>query len=304
MKSPIISIKNLKKSYKENEVLKGVDLEIAAGDFFALLGYNGAGKSTTINILTNLTKKDSGKVLINGIDIDDNFAEARKNIGVVPQEFNFDIFAKVIDICVLQAGYYGISSKTAYERAEKILKKLSLWEKRNAKAKELSGGMKRRLMIARALIHEPKILILDEPTAGVDVELRKSMWEFISEINQSGTTIILTTHYLEEVEALCKNMAILSGGKIVETAKVSEVLQKLDFEKLILETDDDANFSQNFLQKYSAIKNSDGNIEIIISKNISLNEVFRDLETEKISVKSVRNAQNRVEALFMKYINS
>lgn len=254
--------------------------------------------------MTNLTKKDSGQVSIAGINIDKNFSEARKHIGVVPQEFNFDIFAKVIDICVLQAGYYGIDSKTANARAEKILKKLFLWEKRNAKAKELSGGMKHRLMIARALIHKPKILILDEPTAGVDVELRKSMWEFIEEINRAGTTIILTTHYLEEVEALCKNMAILSDGKIIETAKVSEVLEKLDSEKLILEVDEDKNFSKKFEEKFHAKKNSDGNIEIIVSKNTTLNEVFRDLDNEKISVKSVRNAQNRVEALFMKYLNS
>lgn len=304
MKKPIISIKNLEKSYKNNAVLKGVNLEIAEGDFFALLGYNGAGKSTTINILTNLTKKDAGEIVINGVNIDENFSLARTYIGVVPQEFNFDIFAKVIDICVLQAGYYGIDAKTATERAEKILKKLSLWGKRNAKAKELSGGMKRRLMIARALIHEPKILILDEPTAGVDIELRKSMWEFIEEINKKWTTIILTTHYLEEVEALCKNMAILSGGKIIETAKVSEVLEKLDEEKLILEIDGEADFSKNFENKFHAKKNPDGNIEIIVSKNTTLNEVFRDLEAEKISVKSVRNAQNRVEALFMKYLQS
>lgn len=304
MKNPIISIKNLKKSYKDNEVLKGVDLEIAEGDFFALLGYNGAGKSTTINILTNLTKKDSWEVLINGINIDENFTEARKNIGVVPQEFNFDIFAKVIDICVLQAGYYGIDAKTAHARAENILKKLALWDKRNARARTLSGGMKRRLMIARALIHEPKILILDEPTAGVDVELRKSMWEFIEEINRSGTTIILTTHYLEEVEALCKNMAILSGGKIIETAKVSEVLEKLDEETLILETEWNADFSKDFEKKYRATKNEDENIEIIIKNETLLGEVFDDLKSENIAVKSVRNAQNRVEALFMKYLNT
>lgn len=304
MKHPIISIKNLKKRYQDNEVLRGIDLEIAAGDFFALLGYNGAGKSTTINILTNLTKKDAGQVIIDGIDIDHHFAEARKSIGVVPQEFNFDIFAKVIDICILQAGYYGIDRQTARARAEEILKKLSLWDKRNAKAKELSGGMKRRLMIARALIHKPKILILDEPTAGVDVELRKSMWEFIEEINRSGTTIILTTHYLEEVEALCKNMAILSGGKIIATAKVSDVLEKLDEEKLILETHGDVDFSSAFLQKFSAVKNADGNIEIMVSKHTSLNDVFRDLEAENISVRSIRNAQNRVEALFMKYMHA
>jgi len=187
-----------------------VNLEVESGDFFALLGHNGAGKSTTIGIMTSLVNKDSGTVKIAGVDIDKNFSLAKTYIGIVPQEFNFDVFAKVIDICVFAAGYYGVPREVAMQRAETYLGKLGLWEKRNSKAKELSGGMKRRLMIARALMHEPKILVLDEPTAGVDVELRKTMWQFIRELNKKGVTIILTTHYLEEVEELCRNVAILT----------------------------------------------------------------------------------------------
>ncbi|MCP4522780.1 MAG: ABC transporter ATP-binding protein, partial [Candidatus Gracilibacteria bacterium] len=211
-----IEIKNLEKNYGKNTVLDKVSFSIESGDFFALLGHNGAGKTTLISILTNLVNKSSGTVKIGGIDIDKDFQKARTQIGVVPQEFNFDIFSRVIDIPLIQAGYYGIDKETALKRTEKYLKKLGLWEKRDARARELSGGMKRRLMIVRALVHKPKILILDEPTAGVDVELRKSMWEFIQELNDNGTTILLTTHYLEEVESLCKNVAIMHKGKIVE----------------------------------------------------------------------------------------
>lgn len=298
----IIEIQNLVKKYSGNTVLDGVNLCIAEWDFFALLGYNGAGKSTTINILTNLTNKNDWKVIIDGIDIDENFPLARTKIGVVPQEFNFDVFAKVIDICILQAGYYGVPRNIATKRVENILKKLWLWEKRNSQARQLSGGMKRRLMIARALIHEPKILILDEPTAGVDVELRQSMWEFIKEINEKGTTIILTTHYLEEVEALCKNMAILSNGKIIKQAKVDDILRELDEEIMIFETKDTISLSEKFLQKNHIKKISEKSFEMPVKKETSMNTLFDMFREENLEVMNMRNKQNRVEALFMKYL--
>ncbi|NVP17271.1 ABC transporter ATP-binding protein [Candidatus Gracilibacteria bacterium] len=302
MKEKIIEIKGLEKIYKENRVLKKIDLEIESGDFFALLGHNGAGKTTTINILTNLVKKTSGEIKIGGIDIDKDFSSARKLIGVVPQEFNFDVFAKVKDIPVIQAGYYGISKNIAVERTEKLLKKLGLWEKRESKAKELSGGMKRRLMIVRALIHEPKILILDEPTAGVDVDLRKSMWEFISELNKNGTTILLTTHYLEEVEALCKKVAILDSGEIIENTSVKSLLGKLKEETIILSMSENYNLSEDIIKKYNIKILEENEIELIIDEKITLNDLFKDLNDKNINIKSFRNKTNRLEALFMKII--
>ncbi|MDD2907514.1 MAG: ABC transporter ATP-binding protein [Candidatus Gracilibacteria bacterium] len=302
MKEKIIEIKNLTKKYKDNEVLKSINLDIEAGDFFALLGHNGAGKTTTINILTNLVRKTSGEVKIGGIDIEDDFETARRLIGVVPQEFNFDIFEKVKNIPVIQAGYYGIDKKTARQKTEIMLKKLGLWEKRDVKAKELSGGMKRRLMIVRALIHEPKILILDEPTAGVDVDLRKSMWEFINELNKSGITILLTTHYLEEVEALCKKVAILDKGIIVENTTVKNLLSKLKEETIILSVDNEVKLEAEFIKKYNAKILEENEIELTIYENISLNDIFEELTSQGIIVKSFRNKTNRLEALFMKLI--
>lgn len=299
----IIEIKDLTKNYWKNEVLKWVNLEIEDWDFFALLWYNWAGKSTTIKILTNLASKTWGKIFINGLDIDKDFSEARKYIWVVPQEFNFDVFSKVEDVCTLQAGYYWVDRKTALERTEKYLKKLDLWEKRDSRVKQLSGGMKRRLMIARALIHEPKILILDEPTAWVDVELRQTMWEFIKEINKNWTTIILTTHYLEEVEELCKNMAILSGWKIIEQAKVKDIIAKLDEQTYILDLEEKfSNASNEFREKYFLKEIDEKNIEITVKNTVNLNELFELLDKENIKVKSIREKQNRVEALFMKYL--
>jgi ABC-2 type transport system ATP-binding protein len=299
MPNNILEIQNLKKSYKQNEVLKGVNLEVEEGDFFALLGHNGAGKTTTIGILTSLVNKTSGTVKIAGIDIDTDFSRARTYIGVVPQEFNFDIFAKVIDICVFSAGYYGISWSVALERAEYYLRKLELWEKRDAKAKELSGGMKRRLMIARALMHEPKILILDEPTAGVDVELRKTMWEFINELNKNGTTIILTTHYLEEVEQLCNNVAILSGGIIVKNSPVKELLKTLDEEIFVLDLKEALSEIPTWLETYKALLVDTNTLELTLKSKESLNPIFTVFLENKIEVLSMRNKSNRMEQLFL-----
>lgn len=296
----ILEIKDLKKSYGKLEVLKWVNLEVESGDFFALLGHNGAGKSTTIGIMTSLVNKDSGLVKIGGVDIDENFSLAKQHIGVVPQEFNFDIFAKVIDICIFAAGYYGISREVAMERAEKYLTKLGLWEKRDSKAKELSGGMKRRLMIARALMHEPKILVLDEPTAGVDVELRKTMWEFIRQLNAEGTTIILTTHYLEEVEELCRNVAILTGGEIVHQGSVKKLLSTLDEEVFVLDLKHElAEIPKRFAQ-YNPVLVDPTTLELTVKADESVNEIFAVLSEKGVEVLSMRNKSNRLEQLFLK----
>lgn len=299
--SKILKIQDLKKSYGDLEVLKWVNLEVEEGDFFALLGHNGAGKTTTIGILTSLVNKTSGTVKIAGIDIDENFSEARKYIGVVPQEFNFDIFAKVSDICLFQAWFYGVSRKTAEERLELYLKKLGLWEKRNAKAKELSGGMKRRLMIARALMHEPKILVLDEPTAGVDVELRQTMWEFVEFLNkEKGITIILTTHYLEEVEQLCKNVAILTGWKIVHQWSVKALLKTLDEEIFVLDLKDELQEIPKRFTQYDANLIDSHTLELTVKASESVNEIFSVLSEKWVEVLSMRNKSNRLEQLFLK----
>jgi len=298
-----IKINKLVKKYGKLEVLKKIDLEVKKWDFFALLWHNGAWKTTIISILTNLVNKDSWKVEINGIDIDTDFKKARSYIWVVPQEFNFDIFAKVQDIPLIQAWYYGIDKKTALERTEKYMKKLGLREKRGAKARELSWWMKRRLMIVRALVHEPEILILDEPTAGVDVELRKSMWEFIEELNKSWTTVILTTHYLEEVEALCKNVAIMHKWVVVENTSVKNLLSKLKKETIIISTSNETiKLDAAFKKKYAAKILDEWEIELEIWKKHSLNELFKELDKLEIEVTSFRNKTNRLEALFMKLL--
>ena len=297
--SKILEIKNLKKKYWKLEVLKWVNLEVEEGDFFALLGHNGAGKTTTIWILTSLVNKTSGSVKIAGIDIDMNFPEARKQIGVVPQEFNFDIFAKVQDICLFAAGYYGIPKKIALERVEFYLKKLELWDKRDSKARELSWGMKRRLMIARALVHEPKILVLDEPTAGVDVELRKTMWEFINELNKKGITIILTTHYLEEVEQLCRNVAILSEGKIVKQSWVKELLKTLNNEVFVLDLKDTLKKVPKRFDEYFPKLVDSRTLELTVKAKESLNHIFSVLSEKQVEVLSMRNKSNRMEQLFL-----
>lgn len=295
-----LEINNLHKKYWENHVLKWVNFKIKHWDFFALLWHNWAWKTTLISILTNLVNKSSWEIKVNNISIDNNFSQVRKFIWVVPQEFNFDIFAKVIDIVVNQAGYYGISKKEAIERAEFYLKKLDLWEKRNMASRTLSWGMKRRLMIVRALIHKPKILILDEPTAGVDVELRASMWEFIQELNKSGITIILTTHYLEEVEALCNSVVIMNKWEVVENTTTKKLLKTLDKETVILSTKEEKIILPESLKtKYEATLYDEHEIQVIISKQDSINDLFQILNKENIEITSFRNKTNRLEALFM-----
>ncbi len=297
-----LSIKNLKKTYSTEktvfEALKGINLEVERGDFFALLGPNGAGKSTTINILCSLVNKNSGEVLINGVDIDKDFDMAKTYLGVVPQEFNFGWFEKVEDIIINQAGYYGIPREIAVKRTEKYLKKLDLWDKRRNQAMMLSGGMKRRLMIARALVHEPAILILDEPTAGVDVELRTTMWEFIREINKKGTTIILTTHYLEEAEELCKNIAIIDKGEIVVNTSMKELLKRADSQTIVMDVKEDLKVAPK-LKKGTCILIDKNTLEIKVPKNDPINDVFLELSKSKVTVLSMRNKKNRLEELFL-----
>jgi ABC-2 type transport system ATP-binding protein len=295
-------IQNLTKTYASgHQALKGINLEVEQGDFFGLLGPNGAGKTTTIGIITSLVNKTSGSVSIFGSMIDVNPEEAKANIGVVPQEFNFNLFEKVIDIMINQAGYYGLSRKIAYERAEYYLTRLGLWEKRDQPARNLSGGMKRRLMIARALVHHPKILILDEPTAGVDIELRRSMWEFLQEINAKGITIILTTHYLEEAEFLCRRIAIIDKGLIIENTTVKELLSRLNTETILLDL-------KRPLAEPPAIPQcevhslNDLTLEVTFSKFMSLNAIFQALSQFQIEVVSMRNKVNRLEELFFRLV--
>lgn len=296
-----LSITDLQKSYKSGtKALKGVSLDVQQGDFFALLGPNGAGKSTTIGIISSLVNKTSGRVLVFGIDQDTDLEGAKSQLGLVPQEFNFNQFETVLQIVVNQAGYYGVSRSVAQQRAEKYLTALGLWDKRNARARELSGGMKRRLMIARALMHEPKLLILDEPTAGVDIELRRSMWEFLKDINAQGITIILTTHYLEEAEMLCRNIAIIDQGQIIEHTSMKALLAKLNKETFVLD-----------VAAVPATLQLDGfhwrapdahSLEIDVEKNQGLNAVFAQLNVQQVQVLSMRNKANRLEELFVSLI--
>ncbi|MFT2111301.1 ABC transporter ATP-binding protein [Marinomonas sp. 2405UD68-3] len=298
-----IEISDLKKRYESGfEALKGINLKVEEGDFFALLGPNGAGKSTTIGILCSLINKTEGKVSIFGVDIDEDFAKAKKYLGVVPQEFNFNVFETVLNIVVTQAGFYGIDRASAFERAEKYLRLLDLWDKKDTQSRMLSGGMKRRLMIARALIHEPQVLILDEPTAGVDIELRRSMWEFIKKLNEQGTTIILTTHYLEEAEQLCRNIAIINRGEIIENTSVKSLLKTLNMETFIFDVE--AKISSSFVIDGYPIKriNEGHSFEVEVSKGQSINSVFSHLSEQGINVISMRNKSNRLEELFVKLI--
>lgn len=297
-----LSIQGLTKTYDGGfEALKGIDLQVKQGDFFALLGPNGAGKSTTIGVICSLVRKSAGKITIFGHDIDTHFPLAKKELGVVPQEFNFPQFEAVKSIVVNQAGYYGLPKALAEQRAEKYLRQLGLWDKRDTQALRLSGGMKRRLMIARALVHEPRLLILDEPTAGVDIELRRSMWAFLKEINKSGTTIILTTHYLEEAESLCRNVAIIDRGLIVENTSVKALLKTLNKETFVLDT----------LQELSEPPNVTGyqlnlveghSLEVELEKGHSLNQLFQALSDAGIEVVSMRNKSNRLEELFVSLV--
>lgn len=298
-----LKIKNLTKRYENGfQALQGIDLEVEQGDFFALLGPNGAGKSTTIGILCSLISKSSGSVNILGYDIDTDFSLAKKQLGVVPQEFNFSQFESVEHIVISQAGYYGLPRALAIERTEEYLKQLGLWDKRKVAARMLSGGMKRRLMIARALIHEPKLLILDEPTAGVDIELRRSMWDFLRKINEQGTTIILTTHYLEEAESLCRNLAIIDQGQIIKNASVKTLLTTLNRETFLLDTREEVEVIPD-LPEYVLRKVESHCIEVDLEKGQSLNELFSVLSEQGVGVLSMRNKTNRLEELFVSLVN-
>lgn len=297
--SSALSIRQLTKTYGNGfQALKGIDLEVAEGDFFALLGPNGAGKSTTIGILSTLVNKTSGTVNVFGHDLDRQPAALKRSIGVVPQEFNFNQFEKTFDIVVTQAGYYGIPPKLAKERAEQYLTQLGLWDKRDVQSRSLSGGMKRRLMIARALIHEPRLLILDEPTAGVDIELRRSMWSFLTELNQKGITIILTTHYLEEAEQLCRNIGIIDHGTIVENTSMRQLLGKLHVETFVLDLKQDLPVAPT-LQGYPCRLITPHTLEVQVEKDIGITALFGQLALQKIEVQSLRNKTNRLEELFV-----
>lgn len=299
-----LEITDLTKTYQSKsrtvEALKGISLNVKQGDFFALLGPNGAGKSTTIGIISSLVNKTSGTVKVFGHDIDTELEVAKAQIGLVPQEFNFNMFETVLQVVVNQAGYYGVERAEALTRAEKYLKQTDLWEKRNARGRELSGGMKRRLMIARALMHEPKILILDEPTAGVDIEIRRGMWEFLKDLNAQGITIILTTHYLEEAEMLCRNIAIIDQGKIGQNTNMKSLLATLNVETFVLDTKP---FEQApVLNDYRHQVIDDHTIEIEVQKSQGLNDVFAQLSEQNIQVLSMRNKANRLEELFVRMV--
>ncbi len=299
-----LSIHGLKKTYADGfQALSGIDLEVGEGDFFALLGPNGAGKSTTIGVICSLVRKTAGTVKIFGIDIDDDFSQAKQYLGVVPQEFNFNQFEKVFDIVVTQAGYYGLPKKLASERTEKYLRQLGLWDKRETRARMLSGGMKRRLMIARALVHEPKLLILDEPTAGVDIELRRATWKFLENINAAGTTIILTTHYLEEAESLCNHVAIIDRGVIVENTSIQHLLTKLDTEVFVFDTKEELKVFPD-IPGYSGGLINDYSFEVEVQKNQSLNTLFAVFAEHDIHITSMRNKANRLEELFVSLVES
>ena len=297
-----LEISNLKKVYKNDVVaLKGIDLKVNEGDFFALLGPNGAGKSSTIGIIGSLVNKTSGNVKIFDVDIDKNFPEAKRMLGVVAQEVNFGGFEKVLDIVVTQGGYYGIPLKEGLIKAESVMRRLGLWDKRRDQARTLSGGYKRRLMIAKALIHEPKLLILDEPTAGVDIELRREMWEFLKEINAKGTTIILTTHYLEEAEQLCKNIAIIDNGEIVEDTSMKDLLSRLDVQGFVLDLDNPITEAP-IIDGFPMRLDDPTTLVAAVSKDKNINNLFKLLSEKSIQVNSMRNESNRLEELFIEMV--
>ena len=299
-----LSVKGLTKTYKNGvQALKGIDLDVEEGDFFALLGPNGAGKTTLIGIVTSLVNKTAGQVGVFGYDIDRDLDRAKSCIGIVPQEINFNMFESPETIVVNQAGFYGVERSLARQRAEKYLKQLQLWDKRKTMARALSGGMKRRLMIARALMHEPKLLILDEPTAGVDIEIRRSMWDFLRQINAAGTTIILTTHYLEEAESLCRNIAIIEGGEIIVRDRMSNLLRKLQTESFLF-TLRDATTTVPLLEGYGVKLVDDHTLEVEISKDQSVNDIFARLTAQRVDVLSMRNKVNRLEEMFMRLVEN
>jgi len=297
-----LEVEQIRKTYTGGvEALKGISLSIEEGDFFALLGPNGAGKTTLINILSGLVNKTSGKLSVHGISIDDDAAQAKLRVGVVPQEFNFGIFEKVLDIVLDQAGYYGISRREAYSNAKRYLTQLGLWEKRDVQARELSGGMKRRLMIARGLVHDPKFLILDEPTAGVDIELRRGMWDFLRELNRDkGVTILLTTHYLDEAEELCRNMAIINQGEIVASGLIKDLLATMEDESVVLDLDrsPDENTLSDLAVFHPQV--TERSLEVTVNRQYSISQVIRILGAAGIEVLSFRNTSNRLEAYFLR----
>ena len=294
-----LEIKNLKKVYANKvEALKGIDLVVESGDFFALLGPNGAGKSTTIGIISSLVNKDQGTISICGIDIDENFPLAKTKLGVVNQEFNFSQFEKVRDVIMAQAGYYGVSPKVASARTEEYLKKLGIWDKRDVFIRELSGGQKRRVMIIKALIHEPELLILDEPTAGVDIELRRGLWDFLIDINKGGTTIILTTHYLEEAENLCRNIAIIDNGTIIENTKMEHLLKKLENQVFTIETTE--SIPNNLkIDGFNLTVEDNNKFSVIVPKDVSMNKLFENDSFKQLEVTNIKNQTNRLEELFL-----
>lgn len=299
-----ITIKNLRKTYANGvEALKGIDLVIKSGDFFALLGPNGAGKSTTIGLISSLLTKTSGSIHICDIDLDKNPVQAKQCLGLVPQEINLNIFETCYQILLNQAGYYGIPRSEARPRVHDLLKQLGLWDKKNTIARQLSGGMKRRLMIARALIHSPRVLILDEPTAGVDIEIRHSMWKFLERINAEGTTIILTTHYLEEAEQLCKNIGIIDKGLLVENTSIQKLLATLQHQTYIFNTLHPIDFLPN-LSPWETKQIDEHTFELRLDNQHPLNDVFSALNQHGLSIQSLRNKTNRLEALFMDLISS
>jgi ABC-2 type transport system ATP-binding protein len=299
-----LSISNLKKEYAGGlQALKGIDLNVEQGDFFALLGPNGAGKSTTIGIISSLVTKTSGQVKILDIDIDENHSLAKKKLGVVGQEVNFNQFEKVGDIIRNQAGYYGLSFKEARDNAKHYMRKLDIWDKRDEQARKLSGGMKRRVMVAKALVNNPDLLILDEPTAGVDIELRRSLWDFLTEINNSGTTIILTTHYLEEAERLCRNIAIIDSGEIVENTSMQELLTRLEVETFIFDLSKPISSIPNSLDFEMVLENPQ-KLKVTVGKDQGLNSVFQILSSSGIEISSMRNETGRLEELFLGLVDS
>ena len=299
-----LEISNLSKTYSNgHQALKNISFSVEQGDFFALLGPNGAGKSTTLGIVSSLVNKTSGRVQIFGHDLDKNLVKAKACLGVVPQEFNFNQFEKVRDILITQAGYYGIPASASNESCDYFLKKLGLWDKRDIPSRMLSGGMKRRLMIARALVHKPKLLILDEPTAGVDVELRRSMWDFLKEINEQGTTIILTTHYLEEAEALCRNIAIIDQGVILKNTNKQALLSSLNVETFILDIDSRLNGTPE-IPGFKVRLNDEGQLEVDIKNDQDMNQLFEQLKVFEWRVTSMRSKSSRLEELFLDLVTS
>ena len=299
-----LEINQLHKAYDNGfEALKGISLKVAQGDFFALLGPNGAGKSTTLGVVSSLVNKTSGSVKVFGHDLDIEVSQAKCMMGVVPQEFNFNMFEKVEDVRVQQAGYYGIARDEAVRRAEQLLTQLGLWDKRFEASRTLSGGMKRRLMIARALVHQPKLLILDEPTAGVDIELRRSMWEFLTRINEQGTTIILTTHYLEEAENLCRNIAIIDHGEIIKHSPMRELLKTINTETIVLDLQQPLLHAPE-VKGYRLLLVNDTHIEVTLNQGQDINTVFVALSAAGIKVTSMRNKTNRLEELFVNLVTS